>query len=173
MLYLSRFIVAGSLLSFALGCTGQPAGGPAANTGSSTTADAAAAAAHDHAHDHPSTGPHNGTLVELGNHEYHLEVTHDATSVTLYVLDDHAAQVVAVDAKQVTINLMLAGTPKQFTLPATPDATDPEGKSSRFSLADSELVAHLDDHAAAPSVSLTIAGTPYHGKIEHDHDHDH
>lgn len=168
MLYLSRFLVAGSLLSFAVGCTGQPSPTPAANNGSSPTAEADA-----HAHDHPSVGPHNGTLVELGSHEYHIEVTHDATSVTLYVLDGHATQIVPIDTGEVTINLMQAGAPKQFKLPANPDSTDPAGESSRFTLADADLVALLDDDAAAPSVSVTIDGTPYTGKIEHDHDHDH
>lgn len=168
MLYLSRILIAGSLLSFAVGCTGQPPTAPSANNGGSPAAEADA-----HAHDHPSVGPHNGTLVELGNHEYHIEVTHDATSVTLYVLDDHAEQVVPIDASELTINLMQAGAPKQFKLPANPDSADPAGKSSRYTLADADLVAHLDDHDAAPSVSLTIDGTPYTGNIEHDHAHDH
>lgn len=168
MLYLSRLFIVGSLLSFAVGCTGQPAGAPSADTSSSTTAEADA---HPHAHDHPSVGPHSGTLVELGNHEYHIEVTHDATSVTLYVLDDHAEKVIPIDASELTINLMQAGTPKQFKLLANPDPADPAGKSSRFTLADADLVANLDGHDAAPSVSLTIDGTPYTGEIEHDHDH--
>lgn len=166
MLCLSRFLVAGSLLSFAVGCTGQPAAPVAANNGGAPAAEADA-----HAHDHPSVGPHNGTLVELGNHEYHIEVTHDATSVTLYVLDGQATQIVPIDTSEMTINLMQAGAPKQFKLPANPAATDPAGESSRFTLADADLVALLDDDAAAPSVSLTIDGTPYTGKIEHDHDH--
>lgn len=168
MLYLPRFIIAGSLLSLAVGCSGQPPSGSSANNGNSPVAEADA-----HAHDHPSAGPHNGTLVELGDHEYHLEVTHDASSVTLYVLDDHAEQAVPIDASELTINLMQDGAPLQFKLPANPDAADPSGKSSRFTLANADLVALLDDHDAAPSVSLTIDGTPYTGKIEHDHDHDH
>lgn len=168
MLYVSRFIIAGSLLSFAIGCTGQPAAAPTASNGGSPTANVDA-----HDHDHPSEGPHHGTLVELGNHEYHIEVTHDATSVTLYVLDGHAKQVVPIDTNEVIINAMQAGVPKQFKLPANPDSADPAGESSRFTLADADLVALLEDHDAAPSVSLTIDGTPYSGKIEHDHDHDH
>ena len=164
----SRFFIAGSLLSLAVGCTNQPANAPTADKAGSPAVEADA-----HAHDHPSVGPHDGSLVELGNHEYHIEVTHDATSVTLYVLDGHAKQVVPIDTSEVTINLMQAGAPKQFTLPANPDSSDPAGESSRFTLADADLVALLDDHDAAPSVSLTIDGTPYTGKIEHDHDHDH
>jgi hypothetical protein len=35
--------------------------------------------------------------VELGNEEYHVEVTHDAASVTLYVLDSSAKKAVPID----------------------------------------------------------------------------
>lgn len=125
-------------------------------------------------HAHPSDGPHHGTLVELGNEEFHAEVVHDAQSVTVYVLDAGATKAVPVDAKELTINLMHDGTPEQFKLAASPDAGDPSGKSSRFTLSDAELVGHIDDESAAPKLMLTINGTPYRGEIKHDHDgHDH
>ena len=46
--------------------------------------------AHPHDdHAHPSEGPHHGSLIELGNEDYHGELVHDhATgSVTIYLLD--------------------------------------------------------------------------------------
>lgn len=125
-------------------------------------------------HAHPSEGPHHGTLVELGNEEFHAEVVHDDKSVTIYVLDAGATKAVPIDAKELTINLMHDGTPEQFKLAASPDTGDPSGKSSRFVLADAELVGHIDDESAAPKLMMTIDGTPYRGEIKHDHDgHDH
>ncbi|MGB7329231.1 MAG: hypothetical protein WBD31_30395 [Rubripirellula sp.] len=122
-------------------------------------------------HSHPSEGPHHGTLVELGNEEFHAEVIHDDKSVTVYVLDSSATKAVPIDATELTINLMHDGTPEQFKLAATPDDADPSGRSSRFTLADAELVGHIDDDKAAPKLTLTINGTPYRGEIKHDHDH--
>lgn len=124
-------------------------------------------------HDHPHEGPHHGTLVELGDEEYHAEVVHDATTVTIYVLDSSAKQAVAIDAKELTISLLHDGSPEQFTLAASPETSDAAGKSSRFTSSDAELVGHLDDEAAAPKLNVTIEGTSYRGEIKHDHDHDH
>ncbi len=124
-------------------------------------------------HNHPSEGPHHGTLVELGNEEFHAEVIHDDKSVTVYILDSSAKKAVPIDASDLTINLLHDGTPEQFKLAASPDASDPAGKSSRFTLADAELVGHIDDDTSAPKLSVTINGTPYRGEIHHDHDHDH
>ncbi len=123
---------------------------------------------------HASEGPHHGTLVELGNEEFHAEVVHDDTSVTIYVLDAAATKAVAIEAAEVIINLMHDGVPEQFKLAANPDNGDPSGRSSRFMLTDAELVGHIDDEAAAPKLMMTIDGTPYRGEIKHEHDgHDH
>ena len=82
------------------------------------------------------------------------------------------------DADEVTINLVHAGLPEQFKLAASPELSDPSGRSSRFTLADAELAKHMDDASANPKLTLTIDGTSYRGEIEHDHghsghDHDH
>ncbi|WP_186776382.1 hypothetical protein [Rubripirellula reticaptiva] len=160
----------GATLLIATGCGSKPA---------TTTSDAAVemnSLPPDNAdvHSHPSEGPHHGTLVELGNEEFHAEVIHDNNSVTIYVLDSSATKAVPIDASELTINLMHDGTPEQYKLAATPDDADPNGKSSRFTIADAELVGHIDDDTAAPKLTLTINGTPYRGEIKHDHDgHDH
>lgn len=125
-------------------------------------------------HAHPTEGPHHGTLVELGKEEYHAEVVHTKDAVTVYILDNHAEKAVSIDATEVTINVVHEGKPEQFKLAASPDAGDEAGKASRFTIADAELAAHIDDSAAAPKLSLSIAGKPYRGEIKHDHDgHDH
>ncbi|MCA9160538.1 MAG: hypothetical protein KDA72_19540 [Planctomycetales bacterium] len=160
-------IVVGGILLLTAGCSGDTA----STAGSSSVAVDGGPPATVDVHDHPSEGPHHGTLVELGNEEFHAEVIHDAASVTVYVLDSSAKNAVPIDSSGVTINILHDGTPEQFKLLASPEASDPSGKSSRFTLADAELAGHLDEESAAPKLNVTISGTPYRGEIKHDHDH--
>ena len=146
------------------GCGGDPA---ATDTG---TVDTPPPGTVDTGHAHPTEGPHHGDLVELGNEEYHAEIVHDEESVTVYILDGHVEDSVPIEATEITINLKHDGQPEQFTLAATPDEGDPEGKSSRFVSDDAELAGHLDEEGSDPQLSLTIDGTPFTGKIEHSHD---
>lgn len=124
-------------------------------------------------HAHATEGPHQGSLIELGNEEYHGEFVHDEAtgSVTIYVLDAAATGQVPIEATEITINLKHDGKPKQFKLTASPDTDDPQGKSSRFVSTDAELGEHLDDEAADPKLVLTIKGKSFRGTIDHDHDH--
>mgnify|MGYP000960618384 CR=1 FL=1 len=124
-------------------------------------------------HEHPSEGPHHGSLIELGNEEFHAELVHDDKSVTIYILDGAAKSSVPIDASELVINLLHDGKPEQFKLVAAPEESDPSGKSSRFVSNDPELAGHIDDDAAAPKLSITINGKSYRGVITHDHDHDH
>ena len=126
----------------------------------------------DPQHVHPTEGPHKGSLIELGNEEYHAEfLDNDETGeVTIYILDDHAENMVPIEATEVIINLKHEDKPLQFTLKASPDASDPEGKSSRFVLADKELVEHLDAEGTEPSLRVTIKGKQFTGDIEHSHE---
>ncbi len=129
--------------------------------------------AEDHAHAHPTEGPHHGDLIELGNEEFHAEMVHDAGSVTIYILDSSARNLVPIDAAELTINAKLGETPKQFKLLASRQESDPEGRSSRFTLADAELAGLIDDEAAAPRLSVTINGNAYRGTVSHHHDAEH
>lgn len=127
----------------------------------------------DHDHGDP---PHHGTLIELGNEEYHAELVHDekAKTVTIYVLDSEAKKAVPIDAKEIVINLKHDGNPEQFPLTADPDTGDPEGKSSRFVSKDAELGEDLDHKGADPQLSIKIAGKSFTAKIAHEHgDHKH
>ncbi len=166
-------VVCFAFLPLAVGCGGRSADNPAGpgDDGETTIMMDGPPPEFDDVHAHPSEGPHHGTLVELGNEEYHAEVVHDEQSVTVYILDASATKAVAIDAAELTINLTHDGSPEQFKLAASPDEADPAGKSSRFSLTDAELVGHLDDDAAAPKLMVTIDGTPFRGEIKHDHDH--
>jgi hypothetical protein len=159
-------IVGGTLIV----TTGCGSNSPTISNDSSPSAAEESSKAGD-THAHPAEGPHHGTLVELGDDEYHIEVHHDATSVTAYVLDRGATNSVPIDARELTINVVHDGAPEQFRLAAIPDQGDPDGKSSRFALDDAELAAHLDQDAALPKINVTINGIPYRGEIKHNHDH--
>ncbi len=125
-------------------------------------------------HAHASEGPHHGSLVELGNEEFHAEVVHgESGRVSVYILDSAAQTTVPIDATELTINITHDGKAEQFKLPAERDATDPEGKSSQFSLKDEELAKDLDSHDASARLVVMINGKSYSGKIAHAHDADH
>jgi hypothetical protein len=67
-----------------------------------------------HVHAHPTEGPHHGALIELGREDYHAELVHDdaTNTVTIYMLDGAAKDAVAIDAKQLTVNLLVGGKPQ-------------------------------------------------------------
>ena len=105
---------------------------------------------HDHAHS--SEGPHGGSLIELGNEEYHAELVHDeqAGTITIYVLDRRQRQVCRSKPQTVSINLTHEGRGEQFKLTAAADQNDPQGKSSRFVSSDADLAKEFDhEHAEA------------------------
>jgi hypothetical protein len=122
-------------------------------------------------HDHPTKGPHGGSLIELGNEEYHVEMLHDDASgtVTFFVLDGSAKKAVPIEATEVLVNLKHDGKPEQFKVPAKTDAGE-TAKSSRFVAADKELAEDLDREGADAELVLTIDGKQFRGKIAHDHE---
>ncbi|TWT43497.1 hypothetical protein [Botrimarina hoheduenensis] len=128
--------------------------------------------------DHPTEGPHHGSLIELGAEEYHAELVHDdaAATVTVYLLDSEAKVSVPIDAKEIQINLSHDGQAEQFTLAASPEASDPAGSASKFFSGDAELAEDLDHEEAQAQLVVSIGGKQYRGAIQHDHDdeeHDH
>lgn len=131
---------------------------------------------HDHGdHDHPSEGPHHGTLIELGNEEYHAELVHDEETkqVTIYLLDSAVKESVSIPATEVTINISHDGMGEQFKLAAVPQDGDPEGTSSKFVSDDVHLAEDLDHEGSKATLVVTIDGKPYRSPIEHSHDDDH
>jgi hypothetical protein len=164
-------VVGGLLLALtvAAGCH-QNASGPGASPGESGDGHV------DHAeHAHPAEGPHGGELIELGNEQYHAELVHNLQSgaVMIYILDAAGKSAVPIDETELTINLKHDGQAEQFKLAASPDATDPPGKSSRFTSNDAELGEDLEHEEAEPQLVVTINGKQYRGRIEHgDHDHE-
>ena len=137
---------------------------------------AAPTAAHDHAHAHPSEGPHHGSLIELGKEDYHAELVHDhaANSVTIYMLDGSAAKAVPIDAKQLTLNLLVGGRPQQFQLAAQPQANDPEGRCSAFGCTGEAMCKALDAKGTTGRINVEVAGKVYVGRLGgHTHPHPH
>ncbi len=125
-------------------------------------------------HGHPEEGPHDGSLIELGNEEYHAELVHDdaAKTVTIYLLDSAAKMAVPIEATELLVNLTHDGSAEQFSLAASPLSTDPSGKSSRFVSTDAELAEDLDLEDVEAKLIVSIGGKQYRGAIEHDHDHE-
>jgi len=158
-------------LVFGAGCSETPKG----NTAGKETAAKKSGDAHDHdEHAHASTGPHGGPIIELGKEDYHAELVHDegAGTVTVYLLDHEAKGAVAIDAKEVRINLKHDGKGEQFKLAASPQEGDEADKSSRFVSEDKHLGEDLDHEAAEARLVVEIDGKSYTGKIAHQHDHD-
>lgn len=130
----------------------------------------------EHDHDHPSEGPHHGSLIELGKEAYHAELVHDEKngSITIYILDGAVKKSVPIKAESLLINAKHDGKGEQFTLAADPEASDPEGQSSRFTTKDKKLGEVLHEDGATARLVLEIDGKSYTGEIHaHDHDHDH
>ena len=127
-------------------------------------------------HAHPTEGPHLGTLIELGNVDYHAELVHDeaADTVTVYLLDGAAKDAVAVDGKQLTLNLLVAGKPQQFALDAQPQSTDPAGKCSAFGSSSATIGKALHTKGTTGRLNVTVAGKVFVGKLgAHTHPHPH
>jgi hypothetical protein len=125
---------------------------------------------HDHEHHHAQHGPHNGQLIELGNEQYHAELIHTDKSITIYLLDSTATKAVPIPARELIVNLIHEGKPKQFELPAAAQAADPQGQSSRFVSDDAELAELVEDENNDARVVIEIDGRSYRGSLKHEHD---
>ena len=93
-----------------------------------------------HAHSaqakHVHTAPHGGTLVELGDHAFNLELVRDAATgkLTAYVLDGHAENFVRIAAPTLELIAMPGGKFTALTLKAVanPSTGETAGATSQF-----------------------------------------
>ncbi|MGC4001813.1 MAG: hypothetical protein QM811_01120 [Pirellulales bacterium] len=117
------------------------------------------------------SGKHGGTLIELGQEEYHAELVIDEKSglCTIYLMDGALAKDVPIPAKELTINLTVKGKPEAHVLAAKPQTGDPAGQSSRFETADKTLHESLEDHDTKGRLAVEINGKPYSGDVKHQH----
>ena len=139
---------------FLTGCGGEktartPANAPAENTAHSVTPEAGgqatqpsnfltgatiSAAAAEAKHDHRP--PHGGTVISLGNEEYHLELVHDPAKGKLvaYVLDGELDRFIRVAAPSFLIIVVVEGRDEVLTFqPVASKATgEAVGDTSMF-----------------------------------------
>lgn len=125
--------------------------------------------------DHVEVGPHKGTLIELGEEEYHAELVVDEKTgtVSIYLLDGAAKKSVGIPDKEITVTLKHDGKAESFKLAAKPQKTDAAGTSSMFSLKDKEFIEDLHHKGSDPRLSVKIGGKSFSAKIELGHDDDH
>jgi hypothetical protein len=102
---------------------------------------------HDHAHDqhddshheyHVHKAPHGGTLVELGDHQFNLELVRDAAAGALHVysLDAHAENFVRLPLPSLALVATVNGQARPLTLMpvANPATGETVGDTSQFSV---------------------------------------
>jgi hypothetical protein len=85
---------------------------------------------------HVHTAPHGGTLVELGDHAFNLELVRDPATgkLTAYVLDSHAESFVRISTPSFEITATVAGAKQKLSLVAVANAATGEkiGATSQF-----------------------------------------
>ena len=126
-----------------------------------------------HGHGHVHKAPHDGTLVELGNHEFNLELVHDEAAGTLaaYVLGAHAERHLQIEQPSIAINLKAGAETHELELKAVADELTKEtvGDTSHFSAQSEWLKKH---GISGTVVSVTIKGSTY-TKVSFDLDAHH
>lgn len=142
--------------------TGKPAGGqPTTAQGSEAKADNP-----DFPEFHSHTvGRKGGPIAVLGRHQFHAEFLTDAETGQISVLlyDDHFMPV-AMDAKDLALNIMVGGEPKQYTFPVIDAGSGT--KVAVYQLTDPDLAKLLKDGwEGKAQVSITEKGSPTSGTL--------
>lgn len=174
---LTTLLMAGGISTalFLSGCTDTPAARPV------TESDVHEHGDHDHGHEHHHVAPHDGHLIELGDHKFNLEVTFNAETkeIVLYVLGPHAQTPVAIQADQLTFEVVDGENSVAQTLVPVEEGD----ASSVFKIEANDLLkskATMEDLLA--KATLTMGDTSLSGDLTHDHgtfheheghDHDH
>lgn len=87
---------------------------------------------------HVHKAPHDGTLVEIGDHAYNLELVRDpaAGTLTAYVLDGHAENFVRITSLTIELVAMPGGqyTPLTLQAVANPSTGETVGNTSQFAV---------------------------------------
>jgi hypothetical protein len=114
----SLLVCAVLLLVASLGCRVETPSGTAASGG------------------HVHTAPHGGTLIEIGDHAYNLELVRDgvAGKLTAYVLDSHAENFVRIAAPSIELVAFVGGERRPLSLKpvANPATGETIGNTAQF-----------------------------------------
>ena len=168
MKVLMSFTLIGAMFVFS-GCSQETASTP--KTPKTTSA------ADDHGHPHApgdtahaphaghGSGPHDGTISDWGGGKFHVEFTvdHGKQEGTVYILGADEKTPTPIDAKE--IELSITDPVMQVTLKASPQKTDPAGKSSRF-IGNHKSLGVVQEYAG--TISGVIQGTPYSGDFKEE-----
>ncbi len=131
---------------------------------------------------HVHVAPHGGHLIEVGSHQFNVEVLFDAATkdLTLYVLDAHAENPLPVAKADLLFELEHGTDEEVIDLTPVPQSGDPEGKASKFTASGNEHLKEVADiEGLHAHVHLTVDGKEYEGELSHgdeaghEHDHDH
>lgn len=116
----------------------------------------------DHSH---GTGPHGGTIFDLGGGAYHAEfcMDHDKKQATIYILGGDAKKASPIKADKLALTIKQPAF--QLELKATPQTGDPAGSSSCFSGNHANFATKQE---FAGSVTVEIAGKPYSGDFKEE-----
>jgi hypothetical protein len=120
--------------------------------------------------EHSHVAPHDGTIIELGDDEYHGEflVDHKAKEATVYILAKDAKTPMPLKEKHIDLTLKLTP-PLQLKMEQKPDKGDPEGCASRYVV---KHDAFAKEQEFEGSISVVVNGKPYSGSFkEEPHDH--
>jgi len=119
---------------------------------------------HDHGPHagHAHQAPHGGTLVEVGDHAYNVELVRDRTAgkLTVWILDGHAENFVRLKSPTLELIAMPGGTFTRLTLQGVANSATGEiiGDTSQFEVQADWL---KETDAFAGIFSVEIKGTKF------------
>lgn len=112
---------------------------------------------------HAHVAPHGGTLVELGDHQFNLELVHDPSAgrLTIYLLDAHAESFVRVPLREFTLVALVRGRRETVPMTARANAATGEtvGDSAEFAAEAPWLASKVAFDGLIPA--LEIRGVPF------------
>lgn len=116
----------------------------------------------DAGHNH-DFGPDGGSLAVLGSHQFHAEaIANEASGDVEIRIYTSSNQPTSVDAKDIKLNRIVGGQPKQYTLLLIEG-----GKTATFKINDPELAETVHDRTwdGDLQMSLLVADVPCNGSF--------
>jgi len=136
---------------------------------------------HGHGHEHHAhTSNYGGDLVELGDHEFQVDLLLDgeAGKLTAYLFDGHAERAVPAAMESFTIHAQLGGEEVAIEMKrvANPLVGIDDGKSSQYAGGSEKLKGLETFDGRIASITLagkTFTDVAFHYEPDHAHDHEH